>query len=213
MSLYRFRSYSPLSFRLWHWVNAIVILGLLGTVVLRKTFLSWRTNSTIIQTKLQEAGTTISPDLAKDIAITIRNPLWDWHIYLGFSLLALFLLRIIIAFAIEKKVLGMEAFQCIQNLKKLPQSKKKHGLYFTSIKLNYVLFHFATLFMLITGLLIRFKGDINLSKEFSDLLKEAHEFTMWYFVFFVVSHIIGVVSAEQNLDPGMVSRLINGGKK
>ena len=48
-----------LAFRIWHWLNAIVVLGLLGTVFLRKTFLSWRTNSEILMTKLSEIGNGI----------------------------------------------------------------------------------------------------------------------------------------------------------
>ncbi len=41
-----------LKFRLWHWLNTLVIFGLLGTVFLRKTFLSWRDNSEILMSKL-----------------------------------------------------------------------------------------------------------------------------------------------------------------
>lgn len=213
MSLYRFRDYNPLSFRLWHWINAAVILGLLITVALRKTLLSWRTNSVVIQNKLQEAGTTITPELAKDIAVALRDPLWDWHVYLGFSLVALFLGRIIVAIWIEKKGLGVEAIQSAQGLKNIPSSQMKEGLYHTSIKINYAIFHLATLIMIITGLLLNFKLELNVSKGLSESFKEVHEFTMWYFVFFVVTHILGVVIAEQNAEPGIVSRMINGGKK
>ena len=30
-----------LDFRIWHWLHALVVLGLIGTVFLRKTFLDW----------------------------------------------------------------------------------------------------------------------------------------------------------------------------
>ena len=46
-----------LSLRIWHWLNAIVVLGLLGTFFLRKTFLSWRENSQIIMHKLADGKT------------------------------------------------------------------------------------------------------------------------------------------------------------
>ena len=36
------KSYS-LQLRVWHWLHAVVVLGLLGTFFLRKTFLSWPT--------------------------------------------------------------------------------------------------------------------------------------------------------------------------
>ena len=94
---YRFRKYQPLCLRVWHWMNAAIISGLLMTVLLRKTLLSWRINSVLIEEKLKAAGTVITPELAKDIAIAIRNPLWDCHIYLGFALGVFFIGRICIA--------------------------------------------------------------------------------------------------------------------
>jgi len=48
-----------LDFRVWHWLNATVILGLLGTVFLRKTFLSWRTNSELIVQKIEYRGQSL----------------------------------------------------------------------------------------------------------------------------------------------------------
>lgn len=76
MSKYSFRKYQPLSLRIWHWANSIIILGLLGTVLIRKTFLSWRTNSAVIQEKMSEIGVSITPEFAKEVAVTIRDPLY-----------------------------------------------------------------------------------------------------------------------------------------
>ena len=39
-------------YRIWHWMMAFSVIGLLGTVALRKTFLSWHTNAELIQVKL-----------------------------------------------------------------------------------------------------------------------------------------------------------------
>ena len=79
--------------RVWHWLNAMALFGLMATAILRKTFLSWRTNSAIIVDKMAEAGTTVTPELAKDIAVTIRTPMWDFHYIFGFELkVSLFIL-------------------------------------------------------------------------------------------------------------------------
>lgn len=75
-----------LKFRIWHWLNAIVVLGLLGTFFLRKTFLSWKTNSEIIMTKLSDIGIEITAQQAGVIAKTIRAGMWEWHIYFGYAL-------------------------------------------------------------------------------------------------------------------------------
>lgn len=193
-----FRKYQPLSLRFWHWFNSIVIFGLLGTVLLRKTFLSWRTNSALIEEKLKAAGTTITPELAKDIAVSIRNPLWDWHIYLGFALCGLFLGRVLIAIFVEKKWPGIHDY-------------KKTGLHYSAVKVGYAFFYLATALMITTGLLLTFKADLNLSKDFVSNIKEIHEFMMWFFVVFVAGHILGVVIAEIRNDSGIVSDMIHGG--
>ncbi|MEA2072121.1 MAG: hypothetical protein U9O86_00935 [Campylobacterota bacterium] len=61
-----------LQFRIWHWLNAIVILGLVTTVLLRWTFLSKHTNAEILMEKLLSFGITISEEqgvlLAKELA-------------------------------------------------------------------------------------------------------------------------------------------------
>ncbi len=69
-----------LSFRLWHWLHAAVILGLLGTVFLHKTFLSWRANSEILIQKLSGFGIDITAEQAKALAKAVRAPMWEWHI-------------------------------------------------------------------------------------------------------------------------------------
>ena len=66
-----------LKFRIWHWLNAIVVLGLLATFFLRKTFLSWKTNSEIIMTKLSEFGVEITAAQAKVLAKAIRAEMWE----------------------------------------------------------------------------------------------------------------------------------------
>ena len=79
------KNYSVL-LRSWHWLNAVVVIGLLGTFFLRKTFLSWKTNATLITEKLGSYGIEVTADQAKAIARAIRAPMWEWHIILGVAL-------------------------------------------------------------------------------------------------------------------------------
>lgn len=202
MSKYSFRKYQPLSLRLWHWINALVILGLILTVVLRKTFLSWRTNSALIQEKLGAQGVTVTPELAKEIAVAIRNPLWDVHIFLGYVLGGLILGRLAIAFFVEKKFFSPPPMAEIT----------KDTLHFWLVKTGYAVFYLATLLMVATGFLLIFKDDLAISKDFAGTVKEVHEVMMWFFVVFVLGHIAGVVLAENRTDPGLVSDMIHGGK-
>ena len=211
MKKYSFKKYQPLSLRLWHWLNALVILSLLLTVLLRKTLLSWRTNSALIQQKITDAGSAISADLAKEIAVSIRNPLWDLHIYLGYALAALLVGRILVVLFIEKSFFDIQLAKNIFQANKLPSSEKKEALHYSLVKTGYAVFYLATALMVVTGLLLAFKGNLNLSKPITEAMKETHEIMMWFFVVFIGGHIAGVVFAENTNDQGLVSDMINGG--
>lgn len=211
MPNYSFRKYQVLSLRLWHWTNSVVILGLLATVLIRKTFLSWRTNSTLIEEKMRVAGTPVTPEFAKEIAVAIRDPLWDWHIYLGFSLAMLLLARILIAIFDEKKLPGMSALKSAIGIKSVPTDERYGALHFTVVKIGYAVFYVVTMLMVLTGLLLNFKMGIGLSKDLVEITKEIHELLMWFFVFFVGGHIVGIVIAENRADQGLVSDMIHGG--
>lgn len=213
MNNYSFKKYQPLSLRVWHWLNALAILGLLGTAFLRKTFLSWRTNSALIESKLQEAGTAITPELAKDIAVSIRTPMWDWHYVLGFTLGALLIVRVLVGVFAIKKCPAAHAAQSAWNLGKVPAGQKVHALHYTLVKTSYALFYLVTLFMVVSGVVMYFKNDLGLAKEAIEPVKEIHELMMWFFVAFVGGHILGVVIAENRQDKGLVSDMIHGGSK
>ena len=108
-----------LNFRIWHWLNAVVVLGLLGTVFLRKTFLSWRTNSEILMTQLSEMGVEITVAQAKILAKAVRAGMWEWHIILGYALTFLILYRLYIYFTDKSE---KESFSSLNLHKKAVRS-------------------------------------------------------------------------------------------
>lgn len=203
------REYRPLSIRIWHWLNALVIVGLLLTVLLRKTVLSWRTNSSVISTKLEAAGQAITPDLAKDIAVTIRNPLWDWHIYMGYALGVLLVVRVLIALFVQKRCIILAVVDSIKS-KNIFNPNTRH---YYLVRALYAVFHVMTLLMVVTGLVLIFKDNMGLEKSVSSVFKEVHEISMWFFVGFIGLHILGVMVSENGQDAGLVSDMISGGPK
>ncbi len=178
--------------RIWHWLNAIVILGLLGTFFLRKTFLSWRTNSEIIVQKLSEYNIEVSAEIAKALAKTIRAPMWEWHIIFGYLLVALILFRIYI-FVKE----GMSY-------------KDTSSFHKMGVSLLYTIFYVLILFMSISGFIMHFGTDLGISKESISSIKDIHENIAWFFVFFVPLHIGGVIVADLTQEKGLVSKMISG---
>lgn len=213
MNPLKFRVYLPVSLRIWHWLNVMVIFGLLLTVLLRKTLFSWRANSVIIEQKLQMAGTTVAPETAKDIAIALRDHLWIWHVYLGYTLAALILFRIFIMIFIQKKCLSMEAIKNFKNLKLVNPEQKQKATKMAMIRLLYVIFYIFTVLMVITGLIMAFEETFKFAESTMKIIEEFHEVSMWFFILFIASHILGLIKAEVTDEPGLISDMINGGPK
>ena len=188
-----------LDFRVWHWVHATVILGLLGTVFLRKTFLSWRANSELLTQKLSEIDLSVTEAQAKVLAKAIRAPMWEWHIILGYALAALVVWRIILFFTDSGK-------QNYQNLSSETLHKKM-------VKLGYIGIYTIILFMSISGLVIHFYEALGLTKDMAHDIKEIHELVFNAILIFVPMHIVGVFIAENQDEKGILSDMVNGGKR
>lgn len=186
-----------LGFRIWHWLHAAVILGLLGTVFLRKTFLSYRANSEILMAKLSDMGTDITIDDAKILAKAIRDNMWEWHIILGYALAALVIYRIILFFVDKSK---KETFSSLSLHKK-------------AVKASYYILYATILFMTISGFVIYFYEDLGLVKEVAKQIKELHEAAYNIILVFVPLHIAGVIVADAKDEHGLISTMINGKTK
>ena len=183
-----------LKFRIWHWLNAAVILGLLGTVFLRKTFLSWRTNSEILMSKLAEFDIIISTEQAKILAKSIRAGMWEWHIILGYALAFLILYRVYLFFKDDSK---KELFWSLSLHKK-------------GVKSLYYLVYATMFFMSASGFVIYFYQDLGLSKAIAHDIKDIHELVFNILMVFVPLHIAGVVIAENRDEKGIISSMVNG---
>ena len=187
------------SFRLWHWLNAVIVLGLLGTVLLRKTFLSYKTNGAVIQEELAKLGNDITLDAAKAIAKTLREPMWDWHYIMGFALAALLLWRILLHVR-ERSMLFFS------RVKRAPTLHKK-GIYAL-----YGGVYAVVSFMVLSGLIIYFSNALGLSDATAHTIKEVHEIGMYFFLLFVPAHIIGIIIAENSGQRGLISGMVGEGE-
>ncbi|MFK5938257.1 MAG: cytochrome b/b6 domain-containing protein [Sulfurimonas sp.] len=185
-----------LKFRIWHWLNAVIVLGLLSTVFLRKTFLSWRTNSEILMNKLSEFGILITEEQAKILAKSIRAGMWEWHIILGYLLTLFIIYRIYLYF---KDTSTREKFSELSVHKK-------------GVQLLYYLVYVTLFFMSISGLSIHFYEALHLTKVLVHDIKEVHELVFNIILIFVPIHIVGVVIADSTTENGLISRMINGKK-
>lgn len=184
------KNYS-LQLRIWHWLHAVTVLGLLGTFFLRKTFLSWRANSEILTAKLAEFDIVVTAEQAKALAKAVRAPMWEWHIILGFIFAVLVLWRLAMLF---KNGFGYA-----------PASKHMEWVY-----RGYKLMYGVLFFMAASGVIMYLYQDFGLTKETAHDIKEVHEVVAWGVAAFVVMHIAGVFIADNSDQKGIVSKMISG---
>jgi cytochrome b561 len=207
-----FRERHSALFRIWHWSNFLVITGLLLTVLLRKTLLSYRANAVILQTKLHDFGVTLTEEQAQHIAKVFRDNLWEWHINLGLVLSGLFVLRVIVEIFTnsERKLLRkiLRGFAFLS----APKIDKKEAWHYFAVKAGYAIFYLCLGVMVITGLSLTYEENLKLGETLADNIKEIHEFLMYFFIVFICGHLLGVTYMELSKAPGLVSDMFNGGK-
>ncbi len=185
------KSYN-LALRIWHWLNAIAVSGLLATFFLRKTFLSWHDNAALITAKLAEFDIAITAEQAKMIAKAIRAPMWEWHIIFGFMLALLLLWR---AGTVLMRGFGYE---------------KSPNAHMRWVYRGYKALYAILAFLAISGIVIYLRDTFGVSKELAHDFKELHEVIAWSVVLFVPLHIAGVVMADNSDQKGLVSKMISG---
>ncbi len=185
------------TYRLWHWLLALSVLGLLATVLLRKTFLSWRSNAEIIQAQLAQLGTGITAENAAIVAKAIRAPMWEWH-YTFAVILGLAIALRIYMIATKQAQLPIIVF-----MKASGSEKLKTG--------TYMLLCFTIAIMAISGTLLYFHEFLGISKEGAAGIKEFHEWMMQPLILFVLMHLAGVLRHELTTKEGIVSKMIHGG--
>ncbi len=198
--------------RFWHWSNALIIIGSLTTVLINSTIFD-RGNDAVVLESLVKGGGEANAEQAKEVLHSFEEQIWDFHIYFGYALAALLVLRIIAELMLpkEKRVFGKLklAYQDYY-LKHKERRLARHELL---TKALYLLFYVLLIVMAITGLSIAFKNEIGLAKNVSHQLKEIHGFVMYLIIGFIVLHIVGVVVAENDEGKGIVSDMINGGEE
>ena len=184
------------TYRLWHWTMAISTLGLIVTVILRKTFLSWRTNSEIIQTKLLENGIEVPHEVAKLTAKAIRSGMWEWHYILGLFLGISILIRIYMILTSQAKL------PIIVFLQAPKEEKLQYGVY--------MILCFLLMLMTLSGIFLYFYEDFGFTKDNIHWVKELHESMMSGIIIFTILHFIGVLKHELTTKEPIVSKMIHG---
>lgn len=180
-------------YRVFHWTIAISFFLLLITIFLRLTWMNKNSVAGIIGTYLNETGQTLTQDQLLTLAKQIREPMWKWHLYIGYFLAGIFSLRFILP------LFGILKFQN-PLLKKLKMKERFQ-------KWVYVAFYLGVTLSLATGLLMEFGP-----RSLKDTLEGVHVLSLYYLIPFILIHLAGVITAEISEQKGIVSRLLGGVK-
>tara|TARA_R110002033_G_scaffold77030_1_gene128698 strand:- start:11404 stop:11991 length:588 start_codon:yes stop_codon:yes gene_type:complete len=180
-------------YRIIHWAIAVSFMLLLITIFLRLTWMNKFNVVAIIKDYLIGTGQNLSDDQLIILAKKIRQPMWDWHIYIGYVLVGLFSARFILP------AFGQMKFQ--NPFDKNLTAKMKIQ------KWTYIIFYVCVIVSLVTGLIIELGP-----KELKKPMEEIHVLGIYYLVVFIAMHLVGVLIAEFTNQKGIISRIISGTK-
>lgn len=180
-------------YRVFHWAIALSFLLLIVTVFLRLTWMNKDNVADIIEGFMSSADQVLSRDQAIVLAKQIRKPMWNWHIYSGYVLAGLFLIRFSLPLFGEMKFPNP--------LAKRLNGKEKFR------KWMYVLFYAGAVVTLVTGLII-----VLGPKDLKRPMEEIHVSSLYYLIPFVVIHLAGVLIAEFTSERGIISQMVSGKK-
>ena len=186
------KAYSKV-YRIFHSAIAISFLLLLVTIFLRLTWMNKDNMAGIIENYLNGTDQILSQDQLIVLAKQLREPMWKWHIYIGYVLVGLFCFRFMLPLFGEMRIPNP--------LDKRLNSKEKFK------KWTYIVFYVGVVVSLATGLIIEF-GPKDLKKP----MESVHILSIYYLVPFIVIHLAGVLLAEFTDQKGIVSRIVSGKK-
>lgn len=198
-----FRGKRSLGLRLWHWSNSALMLAIVATVWLRDELVDVRGHSKLFVERLGAQGVTVTPDQARELALTYKDTLWDWHMDLGLALLALLAARLVVEFVSADKL--------CRKIKDALAKGDKDSRMFAAVKLSHAAFYAGLAVALGTGVVTAYGKGWGVPDGLRHGVKEVHEWMMYALLAFIAAHVIGVVRAEKTTDPGLVSDMIHGG--
>ena len=147
--------------------------------------------SQIIQTYISTIGVSLTQEQSITLAKAIREPMWEWHIKIGYILTALFSIRFLLP------LIGSCKFS--NPFQKLLSAKEKFQF---SV---YIVFYACIVITLTTGLLIE-HGP----KSITDTAEDIHVLSIYYLITYLILHLGGVIMAELTNQQGIISKMVSG---
>ena len=174
--------------RILHWTGALAMTVLLITGFLR---MYWMNKNSITEI-MQRKTTAIPQKEMTEIAVSIREPMWQWHEIFAYVMIATFIIRVI--YMILKGIRFPNPFKRKQSLKERFQG------------FTYVYFYLFVCISALTGICIQ-NGFFPAWKSG---IEAVHKWGIYWFPIFILLHIAGIYLAETGSKKGITSKMIGG---
>ena len=193
--------------RIWHWLTFLFFIASISKVIFGSTLFKTKENIAMVQEQAMHKGGILTNDQARAIAHEFSDKLWMLHKYIGIGLSILMLLRIIIEVVASKQDTVMGRIKAAASIQ-VKDAEQKH---YINVNKSYLLFYLLFITMSLTGLVLTFE-DVKFLDPIHKISKQIHSYVQYGMYAYMVLHIVGVVLADTDKYPGIVSRMINGKK-
>ncbi|QIR13902.1 cytochrome b/b6 domain-containing protein [Shewanella aestuarii] len=177
--------------RLLHWGLALTMMIMLVTILLRLGWMEKNHMAAIILQGLAKLDIVITDTQAISIAKSIRNVMFQWHIYFGYAVGGILSARFV--YMAKQGLHYPSAFSAQASIKQKFQAWV------------YWLFYAGVTLSVLSGLVLKF-GPESIEHQ----VETIHVLALWYFIPFISLHLAGIVLAEHGHEKGIVSKMIGG---
>ena len=197
--------------RFWHWGSAFLIIAQLSTILFQKVIVNARSAVPEFQQALSKDNVVLTTQQARSLTHIISERIWEWHTYIGLTLVGFWLLRVVLELRGPSDMRFSARLLAVARRYRLaPPTEKGTAGKILFAKGTYALFYAFLAVMSLTGLVLTYHNEVAFFDKIEHTAEEIHNVTMWLIIGFFVVHVAGVVWAEITKDHGLISRMVGG---
>ena len=197
--------------RFWHWGSAFLISAQLATILFQKVIVNARSAVPEFQQALNKDNVVLTTQQARSLTHIISERIWEWHTYIGLTLVGFWLLRVVLELRGPSDMrFSARLLEVARRYRLAPPAEKGAASKILFAKGTYALFYAFLAVMSLTGLVLTYHNEVAFFDKIEHTAEEIHNVTMWLIISFFVVHVAGVVWAEITKDHGLISRMVGG---